>query len=80
MSDSSKIEERLAQVERELTELKSHVQILEAPKKNWIDDISGSFKKDPEFEEIVRLGKDVCRARPECGACPLHILCPQRGV
>ena len=30
--------------------------------------------------QIVRLGKDVCRPRPRCDDCPLHILCPRRGV
>jgi endonuclease-3 related protein len=30
--------------------------------------------------QIVRLGKDVCRPRPRCGECPLHIFCPRRGV
>jgi endonuclease-3 related protein len=30
--------------------------------------------------QVVRLGKDVCRPRPRCGGCPLHILCPRRGV
>ena len=66
MSDSSTIEHRLEQVERELAELKSRVQTLAEPKENWIDAISGSFKDDPEFEEIVRLGKEIRDAdRPE---------------
>jgi endonuclease-3 related protein len=30
--------------------------------------------------QIVRLGKDVCRPRPRCSACPLETLCPKRGV
>jgi endonuclease-3 related protein len=30
--------------------------------------------------QIVRLGKEVCRPRPRCGACPLADLCPRRGV
>lgn len=30
--------------------------------------------------QIVRLGKDVCRPRPRCGACPLDAVCPKRGV
>jgi endonuclease-3 related protein len=30
--------------------------------------------------QIVLLGKDVCRPRPRCAACPLHILCPRRGA
>ena len=30
--------------------------------------------------QIVRLGKDVCRPRPRCHACPLERLCPRLGV
>jgi endonuclease-3 related protein len=30
--------------------------------------------------QIVRLGKDICRPRPRCDACPLQGPCPKRGV
>jgi endonuclease-3 related protein len=30
--------------------------------------------------QIVHLGKDFCRARPRCTACPLEDLCPREGV
>jgi endonuclease III related protein len=30
--------------------------------------------------QIVRLGKEICRPRPRCGACPLEAICPKRGV
>ena len=30
--------------------------------------------------QIVRVGKEFCRARPSCGQCPLDDLCPKRGV
>lgn len=30
--------------------------------------------------QIVRLGKEVCRPRPRCDACPLEGVCPRRGV
>jgi endonuclease-3 related protein len=30
--------------------------------------------------QIVRLGKEACRARPLCDLCPLDALCPKRGV
>jgi endonuclease-3 related protein len=37
----------------------------------------------PLFQEyhalLVRLGKEVCRPRPRCGACPLADLCPGGG-
>jgi endonuclease III related protein len=30
--------------------------------------------------QVVLLGKDVCRTRPRCDACPLGTRCPRRGV
>jgi endonuclease-3 related protein len=30
--------------------------------------------------QLVRLGKEACRARPLCPACPLADLCPRRGL
>jgi endonuclease III related protein len=30
--------------------------------------------------QVVRLGKESCRARPVCGPCPLAALCERRGV
>jgi hypothetical protein len=54
MSDT--IESRLAKVERELAILKSKVP---RDKSNWIADITGTFKDDPDFDEIVRLGQEM---------------------
>jgi hypothetical protein len=51
---SETIEARLANVERELAILKAKVP---RDKSNWLAEITGSFKDDPDFEEIVRLGK-----------------------
>lgn len=66
MSDSSTVEERLARVEQELAELKSRVRSRGVSRNNWIDAISGSFKDDAEFAEIVRLGKEIRDAdRPQ---------------
>jgi endonuclease-3 related protein len=30
--------------------------------------------------QLVRLGKDHCRARPRCSTCPLDDVCPKHGV
>lgn len=59
MSNLSSVEERLARVEKELAELKSRVGSSGVSPNNWIDTISGSFKDDAEFAEIVRLGKEI---------------------
>jgi len=34
-------------------------KLIPAEKPNWISAISGSFKDDAEFDEIVRLGKEI---------------------
>ena len=57
MDDSRTIEERLATVERELAELKSRLPAL--PKANWIEAITGSMKDYPEFDEVLRHGKEI---------------------
>jgi len=48
----------LAQVEKEVADLKSDVKYLK-PSGNWIDAIRSTFKDDPEFDEILRLGKEI---------------------
>ena len=53
---SETIENRLAKVERELEMLKSRVS---HDKSNWIAEITGRFKDDSDFEEIVRLAKEM---------------------
>ena len=52
------IEVRLAKVERELAILKARTGE-RVTKTNWIEKITGSFKDDPDFKEIVRLGKEM---------------------
>ncbi len=54
MSDT--VEKRLAKVERDLAILKTKIP---TDRSNWIADISGMFKDDPDFDEIVRLGKEM---------------------
>lgn len=53
---SETIESRLAKVERELAILKAKFP---RDKSNWIADITGTFKDDPDFDEIARLGKEM---------------------
>ena len=61
------IEVRLAKVERELAILKAKTSE-NGTKANWIEKITGSFKDDPDFKEIVRLGKEMRDAElPEEG-------------
>jgi hypothetical protein len=58
MSDS--VEQRLAQLERVVAILKTKVP----SQPNWIAEITGICKDDPDFEEIVRLGKELRDAEP----------------
>ena len=55
---SKTIEKRLENVDRELAALKGEVKSLK-PNPNWISSISGTFKDDPEFDEVLRLGKEL---------------------
>jgi hypothetical protein len=60
---SKTIEKRLEDVERELAALRGVVKSLK-PDSNWISSISGTFKDDPEFDEVLRLGKELRDAEP----------------
>jgi len=55
---SKTIEKRLEDVERGLATLKGEVKSLK-PDPNWISSISGTFKDGPEFDEVLRLGKEL---------------------
>ena len=51
------VEQRLTAVERDLAELKERVTHQEK-NGSWIERIAGTFKDVPEFDEIVRLGRE----------------------
>jgi hypothetical protein len=55
------IEERLEQLEKDVNLLKlsqSNKIDLAARKPGWISKVEGSFKDDPDFLEIIRLGRE----------------------
>jgi hypothetical protein len=58
MPDS--VEHRLSQLEREVAILKT--QLPSQP--NWIAEITGICADDPDFDEVVRLGKELRDAEP----------------
>ena len=58
---SKNLEERVAKVEKEIERLKGQSNGSK-DKSNWISDISGSFKDDPEFDEFLRLGREARQA------------------
>ena len=53
------VEQRLAKLEREIEELKKARKTEHSDKNsNWISRITSTFKDDPEFDEILRLGRE----------------------
>ena len=60
---SKTIEKRLEDVERQLAALRGVVKSLKSDP-NWISSIAGTFKDDPEFDEVLRLGKELRNAEP----------------
>jgi hypothetical protein len=61
------IEERLAAIEQELLALKQGKPPIE-PKIGWLEKITGTFKEDPEFGEILRLGQEIRKTEKMEGA------------
>jgi hypothetical protein len=57
----SDIEQRIRKLEMEMEVLKgerSESRDLAAKKRGWIEKITGTFENDPEFDEILRLGRE----------------------
>ncbi len=52
------LEQRMNKLETELELLKARIEN-GGSKKDWISKITGTFKDDPVFEEIIRLGKEI---------------------
>ncbi len=61
MLEQLTVEERLSALEKELRELKHQVTVQPSPQ-SWIEKIAGTFKDDPDFEEIVRRGREFRKA------------------
>ena len=59
MSGASDFNERLEKLEAEVAELKRQSA---AKSNDWFSVVAGSFKDDPEFAEIVRLGREIRQA------------------
>jgi len=64
MSQTAKLEERLTILEKEVAELKRRLPQTPSglPVENWVERVAGSFKDDPEFGEILRLGREIRQA------------------
>lgn len=61
----STLEERMAKLERDVESLKrdcSKTGDLVAQKPGWISKVTGTFENAPEFDEILRLGREERKA------------------
>lgn len=64
MTEIELIQERLTKLEREFEALKQRMEKPETMK-DWLGRVSGRFKGDPDFDEIVRLGREWRQAQRE---------------
>jgi hypothetical protein len=61
MSSQTELEQRLAIVEVALSQLQQ--QISTTPP-NWIAQISGTFKDEPAFDEVLAYGREFRQTEP----------------
>ncbi|MDS3861528.1 hypothetical protein RIF25_11995 [Thermosynechococcaceae cyanobacterium BACA0444] len=57
MAIHTSLEERVTAAEKAIVELQMHV--LTSQPINWLQEITGSFKDEPEFEEVLAYGRAV---------------------
>jgi len=53
------VNDRLNALETEVAMLRG--QSIERSDKNWIEVVAGSFRNEPEFDEVLRLGREARR-------------------
>jgi len=57
MTTNTSLEKRLAAVEAAIDKLQKQVATSES--NNWLQEITGSFKDEPAFEEILTYGRAI---------------------
>jgi hypothetical protein len=57
MATNTSLEERLAAVEVAIAELQKQVAVPQPT--NWLQQITGSFKDEPAFEEVLAYGRAI---------------------
>jgi hypothetical protein len=57
MATNTSLEERLAAVEAAIAQLQK--QIVASQPTNWLQQIIGSFKDEPAFEEVLAYGRAI---------------------
>jgi hypothetical protein len=53
------LDDRLNALEMEVAILRG--QIVDRNDKNWIETVAGSLRDEPEFDEVLRLGREARR-------------------
>ena len=56
MNNETPIEQRLSAVENAVRELQRHT-LVQPPASDWLEQISGSFKDEPAFDEVLEYGR-----------------------
>ena len=57
MTINTSLEERLSAVEEAIAQLQK--QVATPQPTNWLQQITGSFKDEPEFEEVLAYGQAI---------------------
>jgi hypothetical protein len=57
MKANASLEERLAAVEAAIAQLQQQIVIFQQI--NWLQQITGSFKDEPAFEEVLAYGRAI---------------------
>jgi hypothetical protein len=58
MSESLTIETRLESLEREMAELRRRLNG-SGPAGNWLERVVGSQQGEPDFDEVLKLGREI---------------------
>ncbi|MBD2302069.1 hypothetical protein [Nostoc sp. FACHB-190] len=57
MAANTSLEERLAVIEAAIAELQKQIAVPQPM--NWLQQITGSFKDEPAFEEVLAYGRAI---------------------
>ena len=59
MTTNVSLEERVAAVEEAIAQLQKQLQLTNSQPTNWVEEVSGSFKDEPAFEEVLAYGRAI---------------------
>ncbi len=58
MSNAATLEKRLAILEDKVARLTARMTPPQS-RENWFELVAGSFKHEPQFDEVLRLGREI---------------------